>query len=55
MVHDKERTSSHVASIASRALRDPKSVSLKDVKTLAASALTQAPDRRGPSQKRRGR
>jgi hypothetical protein len=45
-VHSKEKTSSRVASIASRVLQDPKSATTKDVKTLAASALTQAPDRK---------
>ena len=54
-MHDKERTSSHVASIASKVLRNPKSATVKEVKTLAASALTQAPDRRKSSQARRGR
>ena len=53
--HDRERTSHHVASIAAKALKDPKSVTLKQVKTLAGSALTQAPDHRKPSQPRRGR
>jgi hypothetical protein len=53
-MHSKEKTSEHVASIASRVLRDPKSATTRDVKTLAASALTRAPDRK-PSQSRRGR
>ena len=38
-----EQTSSKVASIASKLLRDPKTP--KNVKTVAASALTQAPNR----------
>lgn len=39
-----EKTSSRVAKIASALLRDPKTP--KDVKTVAASVLTQAPDRK---------
>jgi hypothetical protein len=54
-MHSREKTSSRVASIASRVLQDPKSATVKEVKTLAASALTQAPDRRKSSQSRRGR
>jgi hypothetical protein len=53
-MHSKEKTSHRVASIASRALQDPKSVTPREVKTLAASALTQASDRK-PSQPRRSR
>ena len=53
--HNSERTSRRVASVASRVLRNPKSATLADRKTLAASALTQAPDRRKPSRSRRGR
>jgi hypothetical protein len=40
-----EKTSAKVASIASMALRHPKKVSKSEIKTLAASALTQAPDK----------
>lgn len=40
-----EKTSSKVASLASQALLNPKSVTPKQVQTLAASVLTQAPDR----------
>jgi len=40
-----ERTSAKVASIASKALKDPASVSKAQVKSLAASVLTQAPDK----------
>lgn len=39
-----EKTSKKVASIASKLLKDPKSS--KDVKAVAASALTQAKDKK---------
>jgi hypothetical protein len=39
-----EKTSARVAQIASRALQNPSSISTDDIKTLAASALTQSPD-----------
>lgn len=39
-----EKTSARVASIASALLRDPKTP--KNVKTVAASVLTQAPDKK---------
>ena len=41
-----EKTSTNVAKIASKALKDPGAVSKKEIKTLAASALTQAPDKK---------
>ena len=41
---NKETTSQRVASIASQALRDPSSVTKSQIKTIAASVLTQAPD-----------
>lgn len=40
-----EQTSSRVASIASKALHDPKSVTPSQVKAIAASVLTQAPNK----------
>jgi len=40
-----EKTSSKVASLASKALQKPSSITPKQVKTLAASVLTQAPDK----------
>jgi IS1 family transposase len=40
-----EKTSGKVASIASKALQKPSSVTPKQIKTLAASVLTQAPDK----------
>lgn len=44
-----EKTSKEVASIASKLLRDPKTP--KDVKKVAASVLTQAPDKKKPARK----
>ena len=41
-----ERTSSSVASIASRGLDDPASLTLDEIRTVCASCLTQAPDKR---------
>ena len=40
-----EQTSPDVASLAARLLREPWSATADEVKRLAASALTQAPDR----------
>ncbi|KUO59814.1 MAG: hypothetical protein APF80_05290 [Alphaproteobacteria bacterium BRH_c36] len=40
-----EKTSAAVASIASKAMKDPSSVSPAEIKKLAASALTQAVDK----------
>jgi len=42
-----EKTSGKVASLASKGLQRPSSLSNKQIKTLAASVLTQAPDRKG--------
>ncbi len=42
-----ERTSAGVAAKASKVMRDPKAT--KGAKSIAASALTQAPDRRKKS------
>jgi len=47
-----EKTSKKVASIAAKGLRSPGSLTRKEIKTLAASALTQAPDRRKPSKRK---
>lgn len=41
-----EKTSSKVASLASRALKSPRDITPKQVKSLAASVLTQAPDKK---------
>ena len=40
-----EKTSQKVASIASKALQNPSSLSPQEIKELAASVLTQSPDR----------
>ena len=40
-----EKTGSSIATIASKGLKDPGSLSKKDIQKLAASALTQAPDK----------
>lgn len=48
-----EKSSKSTASIASKALRDPGSASKRDIKSLAASVLTQAPDKPRPSGKKR--
>ena len=40
-----EKTGSKVASLASKALQKPSSITTKQVKTLAASVLTQSPDK----------
>jgi hypothetical protein len=47
-IHSKETTSSRVATIASKALHDPGSITKKQIKTIAASALTQSPDKKKP-------
>jgi hypothetical protein len=41
---DNEKTSARVAQIASKAMQNPNSLSPDEIKTLAASALTQSPD-----------
>jgi hypothetical protein len=41
-----ERTSSRVGTIASKGLRDPKSLTPKEIKSIAAAALTQRPDKK---------
>lgn len=41
-----ERTGKSVASIASKALKSPGSVTKPEIKRIAASALTQAPNKK---------
>lgn len=41
-----EKTSSKVASIASQGLKKPGSLTNKEIKTIAASVLTQTPDKK---------
>ncbi len=40
-----EKTSKDVASIASKGLRDPKSLTQAEIKRISGSVLTQAPDK----------
>lgn len=46
-----EKTSKNVGSIASKALKDPGSATKSQIKTLAASVLTQRPDHK-PTKKK---
>lgn len=41
-----EKTSKRVAKIASKGLKSPKKLTAKEIKSLAGSTLTQAPDRK---------
>jgi hypothetical protein len=41
-----EKTSKRIGTIAGKAMRDPKSVTPKQIRSLAASAETQRPDRK---------
>jgi len=47
-----EKTSKKLASLASRALQKPSSLNATEVKSLAASVLTQAPDKKPPKVKK---
>jgi hypothetical protein len=49
-----EKTSQRVASIASKALQNPGSLSPQEIKELAASVLTQSPDRQQQGQQPQG-
>lgn len=40
-----EKTSKQVASLASKALQKPSAITTKQIKTLAGSVLTQAPNK----------
>jgi hypothetical protein len=46
-----EKTSPAVARLASRAMQAPSTLTTKQIKTLAASVLTQAPDHKKPAKK----
>jgi hypothetical protein len=46
-----EKTGKSVGSIASKALHNPSSVTNKEIKTIAASALTQRPDHKSAPSK----
>jgi hypothetical protein len=48
-----EKTSSRVATIASKALQSPGSVTKSQIKTIAASALTQSADKSGGKVRRK--
>jgi hypothetical protein len=41
-----EKTGSKTASIASKGLKNPSSLTNKEIKSIAAAALTQAPDKK---------
>jgi hypothetical protein len=47
LIGEGETTSRQVASIASKGLAKPASLTTKEIRTICASALTQAPDKRG--------
>jgi hypothetical protein len=47
-----EKTGSNVGKIASKGLRAPSTLSTKQIKTLAASALTQRPDHKAKPTKK---
>jgi len=47
-----ERTGSRVGKIASKLLREPASATVKQIKTIAASALTQRPDYKKPTKRK---
>lgn len=47
-----EKTGKSVGSIASKGLQNPGSLSNKEIKTLAGSALTQRPDHKGGGKKK---
>lgn len=44
--HSNEKTSHRVASIASKAMRHPDSLTRKEIRSIAGSVLTQAPDKK---------
>ncbi len=47
-----EKSSKELASLASRALRQPNTLNAREIKSLAASVLTQAPDKKGTNGKK---
>lgn len=48
-----EKTGKSLGSIASKAMRDPSSVTKTEIRRLGASALTQRPDRSNGGKKKR--
>lgn len=53
MAKKPENTGKSVASLAARGLKDPASLTNAEIKKIAASALTQAPDKPAPRPKKR--
>jgi carnitine O-acetyltransferase len=47
-----EKTSKRIGTIASRAMRDPASLTLDEIRALGASATTQRPDRKTSKKKK---
>ncbi len=47
-----EKTSARVGKIASKAMRNPGSLTKGEIKSLGASSLTQRPDRKSPPKKK---
>ena len=48
-----EHTSKKVATIASKAMRTPEKVTTKEIKSLGATALNQAQDKKKPAAKKK--
>ena len=46
-----EKTGKSIGSIASKAMKDPSSLTKKEISSLGASALTQRPDHKGGGKK----
>ena len=46
-----EKTSDKVAKIASKGLKNPASLTKKEIRSIAGSVLTQSPDQRKPRKK----
>jgi len=47
-----EKTSKRIGAIASKAMRDPASLTLDEIRSLGASATTQRPDRKTSKKKK---
>jgi carnitine O-acetyltransferase len=47
-----EKTSKRIASLGGRALRDPGSLTLAEIRELGGSVLTQAPDKPKPKKRK---
>ena len=47
-----EKTGKLIGKVASQAMRDPGSLTNKQIKSLGASAMTQRPDHKGGSKKK---